>query len=55
MSVTLDLPEDLVNELSEEAAQLDISLSEYVLRILSNTFNRIPRRRKEVKDRGGAG
>ena len=35
MSITLDLPEELESELSAEAAQLGISLPEYVLRILS--------------------
>jgi hypothetical protein len=35
MSITLDLPEELENELSTEATQLGLSLPEYVLRILS--------------------
>lgn len=35
MSITLDLPQSLENELSAEAARLGISLPEYVLRILS--------------------
>lgn len=35
MSITLDLPEELEMELSAEAAQLGISLPEYVLRLLS--------------------
>ena len=35
MSITLDLPSELENELSTEAARLGISLAEYVLRILS--------------------
>ena len=38
MSLTLDLPEDLENELSAEAAQLGLSLPEYVLRVLSIGF-----------------
>ena len=33
MSLTLDLPEDLENELSTEAAKLGLSLPEYVLRV----------------------
>ena len=35
MSIVLDLPEDLENELSVEAAQLGLSLSDYILRVLS--------------------
>ena len=35
MSITLDLPEELENELSAEAAQAGLSLQEYVLRVLS--------------------
>ena len=35
MSIMLDLPEELENELSAEANQLGLSLPEYVLRILS--------------------
>lgn len=38
MSITLDLPEELENELSTEATQLGLSLPEYVLRILSTGF-----------------
>ena len=38
MSLTLDLPEDLENELSAEAAQLGLTLPEYVLRVLSTGF-----------------
>ena len=34
MSITLDLPEELESELSAEAAQLGLSLPDYVLRIL---------------------
>ena len=37
MSLTLDLPEDLEIELSTEAAQLGLSLPEYVLRVLSTS------------------
>ena len=35
MSITLDLPQALENELALEAAQLGLSLSGYVLRLLS--------------------
>jgi len=35
MSITVDLPEELENELSVEASQLGLSLPEYVLRVLS--------------------
>ncbi len=35
MSVTLDLPEALESELSAEAARLKLSLSEYILRLLT--------------------
>jgi plasmid stability protein len=35
MSITLDLPEELENELSVEAAQAGLSLEEYALRVLS--------------------
>ena len=35
MSITLDLPEDLQTELSAAAAQLGLSLPEYILRLLS--------------------
>ena len=38
MSITLDLPEELENELSTEANQLGLSLPEYVLRVLSTGF-----------------
>jgi hypothetical protein len=38
MSITLDLPQELESELSAEAAQLGISLPEYVLRLLSTGF-----------------
>ncbi|MEW6209298.1 MAG: hypothetical protein AB1631_13080 [Acidobacteriota bacterium] len=38
MSITLDLPEELENELSKEARQLGISLPEYILRLLSTGF-----------------
>ena len=37
MSLTLDLPEDLETELLTEAAQLGLSLPEYVLRVLSTS------------------
>ena len=35
MSITLELPEELENELSAEAARLGLSLPEYVLRVVS--------------------
>lgn len=35
MSIRLDLPLDLENELSTEALRLNLPLSEYILRILS--------------------
>ncbi len=35
MSIRLDLPLDLENELSTEALRLNLSLSEYILRVLS--------------------
>ncbi len=35
MSITLDLPQELENELATEATQMGLSLAEYVLRLLS--------------------
>ena len=35
MSITLDLPQELGSELATEATQLGLSLSAYVLRLLS--------------------
>jgi predicted nucleic acid-binding protein len=35
MSLVLDLPAELENELSAEAAQLGLPLTEYVMRVLS--------------------
>ncbi len=35
MNINLDLPPELENELSTEASQLNLPLSEYILRILS--------------------
>jgi hypothetical protein len=35
MSIMLNLPEELENELSAEATQLGLSLPEYILRVLS--------------------
>jgi len=35
MSIRLDLPLDLENELSTEALRLNLSLPEYILRVLS--------------------
>lgn len=34
MTITLDLPQELEEELMEEAKQLDLSLSDYALRLL---------------------
>lgn len=38
MSITLELPEELENELSTEAVEHGLSLPEYVLRVLSTGF-----------------
>ncbi len=35
MSITLDLPQELVSKLSAEAVRLGLSLSEYVVHVLS--------------------
>jgi hypothetical protein len=35
MTIRLDLPPDLENELSTEASRLNLPLSEYILRVLS--------------------
>lgn len=35
MNISIELPSDLENELSAEASQLKLPLSEYILRILS--------------------
>ena len=35
MNVSIELPADLENELSAEASQLKLPLSEYILRVLS--------------------
>ncbi|MGP1384210.1 MAG: antitoxin [Thainema sp.] len=35
MSISLDLPEELETELSQEAARLNMPLAEYILRILT--------------------
>jgi hypothetical protein len=37
MSVTLDLPHELEDELAAKAAQLGLPLPEYILRVLSTT------------------
>ena len=37
MTLTLDLPTDLEQELSQEAARLRLPLAEYVLRLLAGT------------------
>ena len=36
MSITLDLPQELENELSAEATQLGLSLPDYILRVLAS-------------------
>jgi len=38
MTVTLDLPEEIQNELSADAARLGLPLREYILRLLSGTL-----------------
>jgi hypothetical protein len=38
MSITLDLPQELESELATEAAQMGLSLAEYVVRLLSTRF-----------------
>ncbi len=35
MNISIELPSDLENELSSEASQLKLPLSEYILRVLS--------------------
>ena len=35
MSITLDLPQELEKELADEAARLNLSLSEYAVRVLT--------------------
>ena len=35
MSINLDLPPELENQLASEASQLNLSLSEYILQVLS--------------------
>lgn len=52
MSITLDLPEELENELSAEAAQLGLSLPDYVLRVLSTglVIGKKPRTGAELVD-----
>ena|SRR5215831_11157414 len=52
MSITVDLPEELENELSAEAAQIGLSLPEYVLRVLSTGLlvGRTPKSGGELVD-----
>jgi hypothetical protein len=52
MSIAVDLPEELETELSAEAAQLGLSLPEYVLRVLSTgvVIGRRPRTGAELVD-----
>ena len=49
MTVTIDLPEELETELSEEAKQLKLSLPEYALRLLET------RNVKNSQPKNGAG
>jgi hypothetical protein len=42
MTVTLDLPEKLVDVLSDEAARRGLSLSEYASQVLSTGRDRMP-------------
>ena len=42
MTVTLDLPQKLIDELSDEAARRGLSLSEYTSQILSSGRERRP-------------
>ena len=55
MSIAVDLPEELENELSAEAAQLGLSLPEYVLRVLSTgvVIGRRPKTGAELVDYWG--
>lgn len=50
MSITLDLPEELVGQLSTKAAQLGVPLNEYARRVLSSAgFARgVPRTGAEI-------
>jgi hypothetical protein len=52
MSITLDIPEELENELSAEAQHLGLSLSDYALLLLSNspTMAHRPRTGAELVD-----
>jgi hypothetical protein len=42
MTVTLDLPEKLVDDLADEAARRGLSLSEYASQVLSTGRDRMP-------------
>ena len=50
MSITVDLPEELEDDLSTEAAQLGLSLPDYILRLLSTglLIGRAPRTGAEL-------
>jgi hypothetical protein len=52
MSITLDIPEDLESELSEEAHRLGLSLSDYAVQILSTglTLTQRPKTGAELVD-----
>jgi hypothetical protein len=42
MTVTLDLPEKLVDDLADQAARRGLSLSEYASQVLSTARDRMP-------------
>jgi hypothetical protein len=43
MSITIDLPQELLSELSTEAERLGLSLSDYVVRMLSLARGKRPK------------
>jgi hypothetical protein len=52
VSITIELPEYLEHELSEEAARLNLPLSEYALRVLTSgrAANTLPNTGAELVD-----
>ena len=52
MTLTLNLPPELENELQAEASQLDLSLSEHILHLLSGrqTSSSLPKTGAELVD-----
>ena len=50
MTISLDLPKELEQELSTEAAQINLSLSEYIVHLLSvrQVFNHPPKTGEEL-------